>query len=118
MSFLGEPPRSGQRIMCLYGNWVIFIRENMITPRACLLPSCLLLLLVSFSEFAIAAEKERDQGWKPLFNGKNLDGWYIVIRNSRSDDTNHLVQIDDGAIHMYKDAPGGSAQPVGYIVTD
>src|SRR5439155_10421947 len=48
----------------------------------------------------------------------NLDGWYIVIRNAKSTDPDHLVQIHDRAIHMYKDAPEGSAQPVGYIVTD
>src|SRR5207247_2917055 len=41
-----------------------------------------------------------------------------VTRNARSEDTNHLVQIHDGAIHMYTSAPDGSAQPVGYIDTD
>jgi hypothetical protein len=55
--------------------------------------------------------------WNPLFNGQNLDGWEIVIGNSRSDDPNHLVQVRDGVIHMYQDAPAGSAQPAGYLVT-
>jgi hypothetical protein len=59
-----------------------------------------------------------ETGWKPLFNGKDLDGWHIVIRNGRSDDPEHLVQIHDGVIHMYKDAPPGSQQPNGYIVTE
>jgi len=79
----------------------------------------LLFLLGTFdSQNIAAAEKEEGSVWQKLFSGKNLEGWYIVIRNARSEDTNHLVQIHDGAIHMYKDAPGGSAQPVGYIVTD
>ena len=65
-----------------------------------------------------AATPDAGQGWRMLFNGTNLDGWYIVLRNSRSDDTNHLVQIHDGAVHMYKDAPANSPQPHGYIVTD
>jgi hypothetical protein len=55
--------------------------------------------------------------WRPLFNGTNLDGWYIVIGNGRKEDTNHLVQIDGGAIHMYASAEEGSKQPAGYIST-
>jgi len=79
------------------------------------------ILFLSFA-FCFSDDKtsgtREESGWKKLFNGKNLDSWYIVIRNARSEDTNHLVRIDNGAIHMYKDAPEGSAQPVGYIVTD
>jgi hypothetical protein len=66
----------------------------------------------------VAADKKDGSGWKPLFNGKSLDGWYVVIKNAKSDDPNHLVQIDHGAIHMYKDVPNASQQPVGYIVTE
>jgi hypothetical protein len=65
-----------------------------------------------------AGEPTIDNSWKYLFNGKDLEGWHIVIKNARSDDPNHLVQIEDGAIHMYKDAPADSAQPSGYIVTE
>jgi hypothetical protein len=61
---------------------------------------------------------EKSETWKPLFNGKDLWGWHIIIGRGPSDDTNHLVQIHDGMIHMYKDAKEGSAQPVGYIATD
>src|SRR6266850_8321028 len=85
----------------------------MSSPRICLI----LLCLISAGSFASQAVDEH-RGWKPLFNGKDLNGWYIVLRNARSDDPNHLVQVHDGAIHMYKDAPDGTAQPVGYIVTD
>src|SRR5436309_5672018 len=80
---------------------------------------CLILCAICCSPtHSSAAESRHETGWKPLFNGKNLDGWYIVIKSSKSDDPNHLVQIEKGAIHMYKDAPAGSQQPVGYIVTD
>ncbi len=67
---------------------------------------------------ALPAETADHHGWAPLFNGTNLNGWYIVLRNSKSDDTNHLVQVENRTIHMYKDAPADSAQPAGYIVTD
>jgi hypothetical protein len=58
-----------------------------------------------------------DDGWEPLFDGQHLDNWYIVISDSKSDDANHLVQVEDGAIHMYKDSPAASPQPAGYLVT-
>jgi 3-keto-disaccharide hydrolase len=67
---------------------------------------------------AFSAETANHAGWISLFNGTNLNGWYIVLRNSRSNDTNHLVQVEKGVIHMYKDAPANSAQPSGYIVTE
>jgi Domain of Unknown Function (DUF1080). len=82
------------------------------------------LLLLTFSlAFSCASIFAAEQstatpGWTRLFNGTNLDGWHIVIRNARSDDPDHLVQIDQGQIHMYKDAPAGSSQPAGYIITE
>ena len=89
----------------------------MISLRHCIF--CLILAVMCWAPgTASAAERKNDSSWKPLFNGKNLDGWHVVIKNSRSDDPNHLVQIENGAIHMYKDAPEASAQPVGYIVTE
>jgi hypothetical protein len=71
----------------------------------------------AFTPLSAALPDKKEPQWTPLFNGTNLDGWYIVIRNGRSEDTNHLVQVDDGAVHMYKDAVEGSPQPSGYIST-
>ena len=73
---------------------------------------CCLLLL------AVAAHAAEADGFKLLMNGKDLAGWYIVLKNARSDDPNRLVQIHDGAVHMYSDAPDLSTQAFGYIVTD
>lgn len=82
---------------------------------------CILFLCIALFGLktqSLAAETSDHTGWTPLFNGANLDGWHIVLRNSRSDDTNHLVQVENGAIHMYKDALANSPQPAGYIVTE
>src|SRR6185503_8472124 len=90
----------------------------MISRPAWLLALCVLILETCCSAgTTAAAELTKGDSWKPLFNGTNLDGWYIVLRNARSDDPDHLVQIHDGAVHMYKDAPDGTQQPHGYIVT-
>src|SRR5882757_13852 len=78
----------------------------------------LTITAIYFTLNALATEPTGTSGsWEPLFNGQRLDNWYIVINDSKSDDANHLVQVEDGVIHMYKNAPAGSPQPAGYIVT-
>lgn len=60
-----------------------------------------------------------DDGFKPLFNGKDFTGWYLVSGNKRlENDTNHLFTVHDGMVHMYKDAPDKSRQNFGYMVTE
>jgi hypothetical protein len=90
----------------------------MISLRYCVFSCCLAAGLFLPLQEIQSAESKTDNGWRLLFNGTNLDGWYIVLRNGRNDDPDHLVQIHDGAVHMYKDAPADSPQPHGYIVTD
>jgi hypothetical protein len=66
---------------------------------------------------SVGAESKQD--WKPLFNGKNLEGWYKVLRGKKkNEDPNHLIQVHDGMIHMGKDAEAGSEQPFGFISTE
>ena len=79
-------------------------------------PSCLSALLV-LGSFSLVSRAEVE-GWKPLFNGKNMDGWYVVLKTARSDDPDRLVQVHDGAVHLYRDAAEGSTQAFGYIVTE
>ena len=85
--------------------------------RPCSLPSLALFALLSASLLP-AAEPTETPDWTRLFNGTNLHGWYIVVGNAKSDDPKRFVQIEDGMIHMYKDAPAESPQPAGYIVTE
>ena len=67
---------------------------------------------------SLAAEEAQPQ-WKPLFNGHDLTGWYtFIVDQGRNKDANHLVQVHDGMIHMYKDAVDASDQPLGYICTE
>jgi hypothetical protein len=46
-----------------------------------------------------AAEPTQAANWTRLFNGTNLGGWYTVVRNAKSEDRSHFVQIEDGMIH-------------------
>jgi hypothetical protein len=57
--------------------------------------------------------------WEPLFNGTNLDGWMVQLRGqNKNEDPARLVQIEEGALHFYKDAAADSQQPFGYIATE
>jgi len=66
----------------------------------------------------LAADK-KDDGFRPLFNGKNLDGFYIFLgKGPKNADTNKCVQIEDGMLHMYRGKANASQQPFGYISTE
>ena len=74
--------------------------------------------VVVASIYSAPAQSAPDTGWTSLFNGKNLDGWEIQLRGqAKKADPNKLVQIENGALHFYKDAAADSQQPFGYIAT-
>jgi len=75
-------------------------------------------LLIALLSVLLVRALGAQQPWQSLFNGRDLEGWRIVIGNGQARDTNHLVQVDQGMIHMYKDAAQGSRQPAGYILSD
>ena len=57
--------------------------------------------------------------WVPLFNGRNLDGWYTFLqKHGKNSDPDRVITIEDGAIHLYKNAADGSHVVMGYIGTE
>src|SRR5436189_4425298 len=49
---------------------------------------------------------------KPLFNGKDLTGWYSFIKNrGKNNDSAGVFSVKDGLLHI-------TGQEFGYIVTD
>lgn len=52
-----------------------------------------------------------DKGFKPLFNGKNLDGWKTMWRDKDKGDPKTVLTVKDGEIHV-------SGDPWGYFYTD
>jgi hypothetical protein len=65
---------------------------------------------------AVAAS---DSGWIRLFDGRSLRGWHPQIQNQKTgEDPAKYFQVDDGAIHVYKDQAAGTAVPNGYLATD
>jgi len=60
-----------------------------------------------------------DDGWNPLFNGKDLTGWYTFLQeHGRDSDPDGIITIEDGAIHLYKNVEDGSRVVMGYIGTE
>jgi hypothetical protein len=60
-----------------------------------------------------------EPGWVRLFDGSSFAGWYTKVQNHRkNDDPGKVFQIEDGAIHVYKDQTQGTAVPSGYLATE
>jgi hypothetical protein len=67
----------------------------------------------------LAVPSARADGWTPIFNGKDLSGWYTFLqRHGKNSDPDRVITIEDGRIHLYKHAPEGSTVVMGYIATE
>lgn len=64
------------------------------------------------------APERGESGWKPLFNGRDLSGWYTFVDGKRNHDPQAIVQVRDGVVHMYRDTPAGAPVPYAYIATE
>ncbi|MSQ94877.1 MAG: DUF1080 domain-containing protein [Gemmataceae bacterium] len=73
----------------------------------------LLLVALTATLFAYATVSHAgdDKGFKPLFNGKNLNGWKTVWRDTDKGDPKTVLTIKDGEIQV-------SGDPWGYFYTE
>ena len=75
--------------------------------------------LCLFTSAAFAAD---DAGaWKPLFNGRNLNGWSTHYASKPGDKTPPAAaffRVEDGAIHVYPVQAAGTEQPNAYLLSD
>jgi hypothetical protein len=75
--------------------------------NGCLLLVAAVLSISSNQSFVGAGD---DKGFKPLFNGKNLDGWKIFLKDGKADSEKTIV-VKDGEIQV-------SGFPYGYFYTE
>jgi hypothetical protein len=65
------------------------------------------LILISLTILIIAgsctSSKKMNQGFKPLFNGENFDGWYLKLKNDDPEMAKKVFAIEDGIIHVFDD---------------
>jgi hypothetical protein len=60
-------------------------------------------------------------GWKPLFNGRNLDGWsahYASKTAPGAPPPAQFFDVENGVIHVYRDETAGSEQPNAYLLSN
>jgi hypothetical protein len=92
----------------------------------------MLVLVLAFATFGQGSEaaQRRDQEvdralrararshWTPLFNGRDLSGWYTFLqKHGKNHDPDRVITVEQGAIHLYKSAAPGSSVVMGYIAT-
>jgi hypothetical protein len=67
---------------------------------------------------APATEGPASAEWTPLFNGRDLTGWYSFLQvHGKNNDPDRIITIEDGMIRLYKHAEGGAKVVMGYIAT-
>ncbi|MCM8530641.1 MAG: DUF1080 domain-containing protein [Lentisphaeraceae bacterium] len=75
----------------------------------------ILLLSIFLLSSLSAADQEK---WISLFNGKDLSGWEVFVRNSPSHtDEKKYFQVHNGNMHFYKDSSTDVKQEFGVIQT-
>jgi hypothetical protein len=68
---------------------------------------------------ALAANGQATGEWTPLFNGRDLTGWYTFLQvHGKNRDPDRLITIEDGMIRLYQHAENGTKVPMGYIATE
>jgi hypothetical protein len=84
--------------------------------RAC--AAALVLALGAWIAGRAPARAQDTVKWKPLFNGRDLTGWYTYVDGlGKGQDPDRIIQVHNGVIHIYKDTPEGSRVRFGYLAT-
>ncbi len=61
----------------------------------------------------------KEQDFTPLFNGRDLSGWSTFLqKHGKNADPDHVITIENGVIHLYKNAANGDNVVMGYIATE
>ena len=76
------------------------------------------------SAFSAAEEKQGNDGWISLFNGKDFTGWYTYLDSSgKNKDPKGVFKVENGMIHILDipmsdgKAPDGKSDN-GYLATN
>jgi hypothetical protein len=63
------------------------------------------------------SEVSPEDGFAPLFNGRDLGGFRVVVKDRGVVEAQELFVVRDGAIHVYPTQADGSTQPFAGLVT-
>lgn len=75
-------------------------------------------LLLGAAVGCLQAQNPSDHnGWRPIFNGKNFEGWYTFLPSvGKNHDPNSVFKVEDGMIHVL-DVEGKQPDTSGYLAT-
>ena len=80
--------------------------------KSAILRASLCLIFIAFativpSASAASEEKSENDGWVPLFNGKDFSGWYTYLDSSgKNKDPKGVFKVEDGVIHIMESDNG------------
>jgi len=67
--------------------------------------STLVALLLSAATYMNAdTDPTSAEGYEMIFNGENLDGWYIKLKNDDEELGKKVFAVEDGMVHVFNDA--------------
>jgi hypothetical protein len=83
-------------------------------------PRPLLVLAACFTTLlsSLPLRAGTEDGFKPLFNGRDLSGWKVLVDKQGIVTKQSIFRVVDGMIHVYPEAAEGSAQPFAGLITD
>ncbi len=64
------------------------------------------------------ARATQQDEFTPLFNGRDLSGWKVIVKEQDQAVGQSIFQVRDGMIHVYPDAEDGSLQPFAGLMTE
>jgi len=74
-----------------------------------------LALATAFPAVAAVAQQN---GSIELFNGENLDGWYVSVADEARQAEQDIFTVEDGVIHVYGRHEANSPQPFAGLITE
>lgn len=73
---------------------------------------------VAFTAQKLSPLANPDKGWVPLFNGRNLEGWYSFLPSTGKDqDPKGVFKVEKGMIHVLDIPVTAEKQEFGYLAT-
>jgi Domain of Unknown Function (DUF1080) len=80
---------------------------------------CFWTLVATTICFAAGKSVSERDGWTPLFNGKNFDGWYTFLPSTgKNDDPKRVFKFEHGMIHILGIPESTEFQEFGYLASD
>ncbi len=81
-------------------------------PKTSKIPPIKVVLISAISALLSSHSIAREQpivedGFVPLFNGRNWDGWHLKIKSGDAEMAAKVYAIEDGMVHVFKDLPDG-----------